>query len=134
MDPRLLLLIQRYQAAVAAAVASLEQSGIPRPSSNDAWASNGLPQSGTLVNGATYFKHGYGCAVRGPSGSIDFDFGNAGQIDGFDIGRLWSFAQANGDHHGFASENELKQVFAAATEASELQPSDYILSYLVHRR
>lgn len=134
MDPRLSRLIRRYQDAVAAAVVALEQSGIARPASNDAWSGNGIPQRGALVNGGDYFKHGYGCTVRSSLGVVDFDFGDAGQIDGFDAWRLWRFASENDEDHGFASEAELKETFGAAQAAGELVPSDYILWYVSAER
>lgn len=42
--------------------------------------------------GGEYFIHGFGCALRLPDRSVDFDFGDDGQIDGFDWSRLLSFA------------------------------------------
>ncbi len=57
-----------------------------------------IPQAGSLLNGYSYFKHGYGCAVRGPDWAVDFDFGECGQIDGFCPYRLEKFAQRRGGY------------------------------------
>lgn len=40
-----------------------------------------------------YCKQGFGCAVDGPTWSVDFDFGDEGQIDGSDVWRLYAFAR-----------------------------------------
>ncbi len=77
-----------------------------------------------------YFKHGFGCAVRLPSGVVDFDFGLHGQINGFDLWRLISFAGKNLDQYGFVSEQEIKSSFSSAVESDEIIPSEYIQHYL----
>lgn len=81
-----------YLSSVSSAVKLLEEAGIVRPDSNTAWASSDIPQTGVLANGVKYFKHGYGCAVHLKGGSVDFDFGEKGEITGFDIWRLIGFA------------------------------------------
>ena len=84
MEPRLERLISDYQAAVADEVQRLHD-GLPiaPPASKTEWACTDIPQKGVLADGTRYFKHGYGCAVHGPSGSVDFDFGERGEITGF---------------------------------------------------
>ena len=76
------------------------------------------------------FKHGYGCAVQLPGGSVDFDFGEHGQTDGFDTWCLSSFADERLTEYGFASEVELTRTFEQAVAAEELQYSGSILYYL----
>jgi hypothetical protein len=108
MDSRLSKLIADYQAKVAAAVAILESAGIPRPSTNREWVKTMIPHEGSLGNGFSYCKHGFGCRVRGPEWQVDFDFGDDGQIDGFDAGRLYDFAGARLPDYGFRSLDEVE--------------------------
>lgn len=92
MNSGLARLIADYQASVREAVALLNKSGIPLPTSNTEWTGVDIPARGVLDGGVSYFKHGYGCAVRLPGGVVDFDFGANGEIDGFDSWRLVSYA------------------------------------------
>lgn len=133
MDPRLFKLVRDYQRAVARAVALLNAAGVPRPASNNAWALAQIPPEGDLAEGCHYHKHGYGCAVRAPSWHVDFDFGDTGQIDGFDLWRLQDFADARLAEYGFKSEEELEEAFGAAVAAGDLQYSGYILYYVAGR-
>lgn len=129
MDSRLKQLIDNYLDSVRVAVALLEEAGIPRPASDRAWATNGISGTGALRGGATYRKHGYGCKVHLASGSVDFDFGRAGQINGFDMWRLADFAGDRLAAFGFNSQDELEHVFKAEVESGEISKSDYILHY-----
>ena len=129
MDARLALLVQDYLSAVATAVRLLAESGIPLPESNVGWAANDIPQTGLLHRRIKYFKHGYGCAVQLPGGSVDFDFGAHGETNGFDAWRLSSFADNRLVEYGFASETELNQAFEQAAAAGEFVYSGYILYY-----
>jgi hypothetical protein len=134
MDARLSKIIGDYQQRVAEAVAMLEASGILRPSSNTEWATNGVKGRGPLPNGFTYHKHGYGCAVDGPAWGVDFDFGDAGQIDGFDAWRLFDFARERLAEYGFESEKEIESAVRLAAQARELAYSGYILYYVTEAR
>lgn len=131
MNPGLAKLVTDYQRAVHQAVALLEQSAIARPASNREWAFLDIPHRGTLKDGVHYFKHGYGCAVHLPDGTVDFDFGAKGEIDGFDFWRLAGFAEAKLPDYGFADEDALKECFNQEVEAGTLRYSGYILYYLV---
>jgi hypothetical protein len=130
MDNHLARLISDYQASVRAAVELMQQSGIPRPATNTDWAIADIPQRGELKGGIPYFKHGYGCAVRLPSGAVDFDFGEHGEIDGFDAWRLIGFAGSRLSEYGFAGEISFNECFKAAVAAGSLVYSGYILHYI----
>ena len=130
MDNRLSALIEDYLASVATAVKLLEQGGIDQPSSNTEWACKGIPQTGVLPGGVKYFKHGYGCSVHLKGGAVDFDFGEKGEINGFDTWRLAGFAEGRLALYGFASEKELKKCFDAEGAAGAFHYSGYILYYL----
>jgi hypothetical protein len=130
MDHRLAKLINHYLASVSAAVKLLELAGFERPESNTTWACNGIPQIGVLPGGIKYFKHGYGCAVHLDSGEVDFDFGENGEINGFDTWRLSSFANERLFNYGFSSEKDLEACFKAEVTAGALIYSGYILHYV----
>jgi len=129
MNEQLAKLVSDYQASVRTAVELLEASGIPRPTSNDHWVGYGIPHNGTLVGGVTYFKHGYGCRVDLPDGAVDFDFGEQGQIDGFDAWRLAGYARGRLREYGFPNEASLNEAFAAAAASGSLVHSGYILYF-----
>ena len=130
MDARLLTLIYEYLAATKSAVELMAQSGIELPSSNLAWASNRLPGTGALVGGIRYRKHGYGCEVFLPNGSVDFDFGVNGEYDGFDPWRLRSYAEGRLVEFGFSSEQEIDDLFEAAVLSGALGYSGRTLYFL----
>src|SRR5687768_5988973 len=79
----------------------LNAAGIKRPSDAQEWIQMEFPELGGLPGGFRYYKHGIGCAVRGPDWSVDFDFGEHGEIDGFDAYRLYDFASKRLSHYGF---------------------------------
>jgi len=130
MNNQLANLICDYQASVGAAVDMMQRSGIPRPPTNTDWVGTDIPQHGELEGGIRYFKHGYGCAISLPTGAVDFDFGEHGEIDGFDAWRLASFAGAKLSEYGFADEDALNECFKAEVAAGSLVYSGYILYYL----
>ena len=130
MNNQLAILISDYQASVGAAVDLMQRSGIPRPLTNRDWVGTDIPHRGELEGGVRYFKHGYGCAVSLPTGTVDFDFGAHGEISGFDIWRLASFAGNKLSEYGFADEDAIKECFEAEVEAGSLMYSGYILYYL----
>jgi hypothetical protein len=130
MDSRLKQLITEYIGSVSAAVALLEEAGIPRPTSDHAWIGNGISGTGSLRNGATYRKHGYGCEVHLASGSVDFDFGRAGQINGFDVWRLEDFAGNRLAAFGFSSQDELERVFKAEVDSGKISSSGHTRYYM----
>jgi hypothetical protein len=130
MDRRLSKLIDDYQRRVAEAITLLEQAGIRRPVTNIEWEAMDVPGGGSLANGFTYFKHGFGCAVGGPTWGVDFDFGDEGQIDGVDAGRLYFFARKRLPDYGFDSEEDIWLAVKEAADAGELRFSGNILYYV----
>ena len=118
MDERLDRLIRDYQSRVAAAIDLLEAVGIERPTSAIEWAARDMPFRGDLGNGATYRKHGIGCAVRGHDWAVDFDFGTRGEFDGFDAWRLWSFGARQPDRY-FKTREEFDDAYREAIDQRE---------------
>ena len=62
--------------------------------------------------------------------SVDFDFGEHGEIDGFDAWRLVGFAGSRLSEYGFPSEASLNECFKAEVAAGSLVYSGYILHYI----
>ncbi len=129
MDEGLARLIADFQKNVMAAVQLMYRSGIPLPSSSHNWIETDIPFSGKLDGGGEYYKHGAGCAVSVEAGSIDFDFGENGEIGGFN---LWWLTQFAGDElatYGFDSEAELDESINNALSMGELVCVRYDLCY-----
>ena len=133
MDPGLRKLIVDYQAAMARAVIELKSGGVELPDSNGGWAANPMPQHGVLPSGATYAKHGFGCHVNLAEGEVDFDFGDAGETDGFDGWRLWRYAEPRSDIYGptsYASlDKQLKILHAQGVLRKDRHGSLYHFSH-----
>jgi len=129
---RLLRLIHTYLAATRKAVAALEAAGITRPASALGWSLAGIPHEGRLIDDRRYRKHGFGCTVELPSGSVDFDFGPQGQIDGFDAGRLLFFAKDRLEHFGYADAAQIDLDVQTALRSGAVVP--YENSALLHLR
>lgn len=130
IDARLKRLIDDYRVAVRQAVTALEANGIPRPKSTAEWVAYDVPQTGELSGGGKYFIHGFGCTVKSPDTYVDFDFGEQGQIDGFDCYRMSDFARERlVSEYAISDGDELKRIFDDACHAGELVDSGYILWY-----
>lgn len=73
--------------------------------------------SGSLRDGRSSQCHGVGCAVRSTKGrTVDFDFGENGEINGFSIPRLLPFVADRPAKFGFASREEVCATFDDAIE------------------
>jgi len=132
MDANLQRLIAEYQATVKRAVILMNRSGIKMPYSAFAWIQANIPARGILDGDVLYFKHGAGCKVIFETGSVDFDFGEDGEIDGFDLWRLTQFAGQGHLNYGFRSPEEIKLAFNVATKSGELLYSGSCLYYLTN--
>ena len=73
-----------------------------------------------LEDGIRYYKHGIGCAVWLPSGTVDFDFGERGEADGFNRGRITQFAMPNLASYGFETPEAVKAAFDLAVASGEI--------------
>jgi hypothetical protein len=119
-------LISDYQKSVRVAVELMKLSGISLPTTSIDWAANGISKRGELDGGIPYFKHGYGCEVKLPSGAIDFDFGEHGETHGFDAWRLIDFAGSRLPQYGFSKEASLLECFKSEVVAGNLVKSRHL--------
>jgi hypothetical protein len=106
-------IIRRFRAAQDRGVATLLRLGVPLPASNREWgrlcAARGIYQTREL-DGIGIYVHGYGIELILDDVSIDWDWGDAGEPDGFDAWRLWVFVSQNHLDVGIAPER--REAFA----------------------
>ncbi|WP_413144048.1 DUF6896 domain-containing protein [Burkholderia cepacia] len=107
MSDKFRRLIIEYKNAILESLVVMQRSGIRMPASSYDWVYMEIPMVGELEGGGCYRKHGVGCDVNLPEKSVDFDFGENGEIDGFDAWRLAEFAGMNLRKYGFNTAEEL---------------------------
>lgn len=56
------------------------------------WYTKAIKRRGRVTRGVKYELHGIGCRINLSTGTVDFDYGPNGEINGFDICRLYFFA------------------------------------------
>lgn len=121
MHPELQSLISDFVATVARRFAQLQREiGVAAPASSTAWATNGL-KKGTLSDGAVYSKHGVGCLIEASAGGVDFDFGDRGEIDGFDAWRLVQFAEISNGRHAITDKRKIEALLHSALTSGEIE-------------
>ncbi|UST97126.1 DUF6896 domain-containing protein [Pseudomonas siliginis] len=57
------------------------------------WRSKAIKRCGRVTRGVKYELHGIGCRINLSTGSVDFNYGPNGEINGFDVWRLYNFAR-----------------------------------------
>lgn len=122
MDKRLTNLIDDYLEAVRAALTLMQLSGITLPKTSSEWIRADWSNVPSLRGDITYVKHGAGCLVDLPKGSVDFDFGKSGEICGFDVWRLVRFANKGWETYNFTSKDEIHNCFDKAVRNKDLTP------------
>jgi len=125
-------LIHDYQVKVHEALVLMQRSGIRMPSSNQRWIETDIPRKGLLDGDIAYVKHGAGCTVYLPDGEVDFDFGNLGEINGFDLWRLSLFCSDKLSTYGFEDQDALERCFETAVSEGHLIRSDDFLFYIAN--
>ena len=103
MHPLLLDAIVQFRSAQDRGVAAILDElgpalGVRLPTSNREWVSIcaelGL-YNVQRVNNIKIYTHGYGIELIFPELTIDFDWGENGEPDGFDTWRLWNHININ---------------------------------------
>ena len=75
------------------------------------------------------FPHGFGLSYQDEDVYIDFDFGEHGESNGFDVNRLWFFIETNKIKTVFTNEKQIKKVVAFEAISGALEFSGYINYY-----
>ncbi|MFE8049077.1 DUF6896 domain-containing protein [Brenneria goodwinii] len=130
MNNRLAHLIIDYQESVMTAIVLMRRSGIYMPSSSFAWIEADIPYCGELDGEVKYYKHGAGCLVRLNSGDVDFDFGEQGEIGGFNTWWLTQFAKDRLEEYGFSSATEVAECIKNELNSGKLVYSGDGLYYV----
>lgn len=56
------------------------------------WHTKAIKRRGRVTRGVKYELHGIGCRINLSTGTVDFDYGPNGEINGLDICHLYFFA------------------------------------------
>jgi hypothetical protein len=141
MNRVLAAMIRRFRAAqdrgVAAIVEVLAPTlGVRLPGSNREWVgicvACGLYQV-RWVNGIGVYAHGYGIELALGDVMIDFDWGDAGEPDGFDTWRLWNFVRSNEIAVDCESQAQVRAWLEEAAAFGELTQDRLLYYSPVHR-
>lgn len=137
MNPVLADMIGRFRSAQDRGVAFVTEVlgpalGVRRPESNREWVSIcrecGLSWRSCRVDGVGVYAHGFGIELAFAGLTIDFDWGDSGDPDGFDAWWLWDFHQINGFAVECASSSQVRSWLEEARMLGELT-RDNLLYY-----
>ena len=124
MDQELKRVIGLFNSAQAKAVEILENSfGCPRPTTSDDFIFRCIP----VIRAANYESdgyrirpHGIGMEININGTTVDFDFGQNGQFNGFDPWRLYEFLQANKIKSSISDEEQMEVLFSSAISGGHI--------------
>jgi hypothetical protein len=141
VHPSLVALIERFREAQDWGVAFIVDVlgptlGVRLPSSPMEWVKicdeTGL-YNVRWINGVEVYSHGYGIEFICGGLTIDFDWGEAGEPDGFDVWRLWNFARLNPCARPCPEHAQVRNWVEEAAAAGELTQDRYLYYSPVHR-
>ena len=141
MHATLIELIERFRDAQGQGVAYIADVlgpayGFRLPSSPVEWvrtcSDTGLYRVRQLAEVEIY-AHGAGIELTFPNLTIDFDWGEFGEPDGFDVWRLWNFARSNPGEVPYPEYDEVKAWIDDASAAGELTEDRYLYYSPNHR-
>ncbi|MDH5354649.1 MAG: hypothetical protein OEY09_09430 [Gammaproteobacteria bacterium] len=95
------------------------------------WRHNKTPRTGT-IDKYTYEFHGIGCCFDFGDISVDYDYGDQGRIDGFDLWRLTIFGEQIKDFQSYVESGKIKIDFKECIEAGEIVQSSAKDDYLYY--
>ena len=87
------------------------------------WRQNNVPRTGILGK-YEYSFHGIGCCFNFGDITVDYDYGDQGRIDGFDLWRLTIFGEQLKDFQSYIDSGTLKSEFESCIESGEIKKSD----------
>lgn len=130
MDSGLSRLILDYQVAVRSALKAMRKAGITMPFTYEEWIQSYTSVVSSHSDPIIVDKHGRGCRVHWNGSVVDFDFGDLGEVDGFNPWRLYKFAGGDLQCYGFEDRKSLDQSFAISVELGDIFYSGNVLYYL----
>ncbi|MFC7519076.1 DUF6896 domain-containing protein [Herbaspirillum sp. GCM10030257] len=86
------------------------------------WIQNGVPRVGTL-GPFKYAFHGIGCRFHFDGICVDYDYGDQGRIDGFDLWRLTIFGEQFDEFTPYVESGELEKEFDACVQTGVFKRS-----------
>lgn len=134
MCPPLVTLIERFREAQDRGVSFIVDVlgptlGVRLPNSPNDWV-NICGETGLYnvrwINGVEVYSHGYGIELVFGGLTIDFDFGDAGEADGFDVWRLWNFGRLNSCGTSCPEYEQVRAWLEEAAAARELTQDRYL--------
>lgn len=141
MNPILKDMIEWIRAAQDRGVAAVAEVlgpalGVRRPASNREW----VGMSGRCgvnrvrrLDGIEFYAHGYGIELVLDGVTIDFDWGDRGEPDGFDAWRLWNFVEVNGIAVDCGSLSQVRSWLEEAAALGELTQDSLLYYSPAHR-
>ena len=141
MQSSLLVLIQRFRDVQDRGVAFIVEVlgptlGIRLPRTPREWVAH-CGETGLYnvrwVNGVEVYSHGYGIELIFAGLTIDFDWGECGEPDGFDVWRLYNFARHNSCGPRCPEYAEVAAWVEEAESAGELVRDRYMYDSPSHR-
>jgi len=141
MCERLVALIERFRAAQDRGVGFIVDVlgptlGVRLPASPMEWVGicgeTGL-YNVRWINGVEVYSHGYGIELIFGALTIDFDWGEFGEPDGFDVWRLWHFARMNLCNVPCPKHADVKVWVEEAVAAGELTKDRFLYYSPAHR-
>lgn len=123
MNPELDSLIERFREAQDIGVRTLtEQLQIPQPASNREWPVVCIDHQidrRCRRKEIDIYTHGFGIELKIEDLTIDFDWGENGEPDGFDAWRLYNYTLDNGGPESFTHDS-IQTIIDDALAAGEL--------------
>jgi len=97
------------------------------------WRQNRIPIRGRFREYKYYF-HGIGCYFNFGDYFVDYDYGDEGRIDGFDLWRLSRFGEQFEEYRSYIESGALNEEFEAHIETGGIKHSGgkYDNLYYVH--
>ncbi len=141
MNAALVTLIERFRDAQDRAVVFIvgvlgPVIGVRHPSDPSDWidvcGETGLYNVRRISDVGVY-AHGYGIELQLDGQNIDFDWGEHGEPDGFDVWRLYNFARLNPNVVPCPEHAEIRAWVEEAATAGELVQDRYLYYSPAHR-
>ncbi len=134
MNFELVRIINLFNQAQVSAINILERDFCcPRPTDSMDYIARCVPMIREVnyeANGYIIRPHGIGMEVNTGKEKIDFDFGESGEFNGFDVYRLANYIHLNKIQTKLDSQEKLKREFDRAVERSLIQKGKGNVYYL----
>lgn len=86
------------------------------------WRQNDIPRVG-VIDQYSYEFHGIGCCFDFGELAVDYDYGDQGRVDGFDLWRLTIFGEQINDFQNYIESGEITSDFNSCIKTGEIMQS-----------